>query len=43
MAELPVDDTIIDVVDEPVPGAVRVTENEVATTAPERDADSDMD
>ena len=43
-AELPVEDTIIDVVDEPAPGVVRVTEYEVVRSiAPERDADSDID
>jgi hypothetical protein len=39
-----VEDTIIDVVDEPVPGVVRVTEYEtVRITTPEQDADSDAD
>ena len=34
-----VEDTIIDVIDEPVPGVVRVTEYEtIRTTTPERDA-----
>ncbi len=43
-AELPVEDTIIDVMDEPAPGVVRVTEYEVVRTiAPERDTESDMD
>jgi hypothetical protein len=39
-----VEDTIIDVIDEPVPGVVRVTEYEtVQITTPEQDADSDAD
>ncbi len=34
-----IEDTIIDVVDEPVPGVVRVTEYEtITTTTPKRDA-----
>ena len=42
--KLPVEDTIIDVVDEPAPGVIRVTEYEVIRAiAPERDADADMD
>jgi hypothetical protein len=43
-AELSVEDTIIDVVNEPAPGMVRVREYEVVRTiAPERDTDADMD
>jgi ribosomal protein S25 len=39
-----VEDTIIDVVDKPVPGVVRVTEYEtVRITTPKQDADSDAD
>jgi hypothetical protein len=39
-----VEGTIIDVVDEPVPGVVRVTEYETARiTMPKQDADSDAD
>jgi hypothetical protein len=39
-----VEDTIVDVVDEPVPGVVRVTEYEtVRITTPKQDADSDAD
>jgi hypothetical protein len=39
-----VEDTIIDVVDEPVPGVVRVTEYEtVRITTPKQDGDSDAD
>ncbi len=32
MAEVPVEDTIIDVIDEPVPGVLRVTEYEMVRT-----------
>jgi hypothetical protein len=39
-----VEDTIIDVVDEPVPGVVRVTEYEtLRITTPKQDADPDAD
>ncbi|MGA8615729.1 MAG: hypothetical protein WB760_29425 [Xanthobacteraceae bacterium] len=39
-----VEDTIIDVVDEPMPGVVRVTEYEtVRISTPKQDADSDAD
>jgi hypothetical protein len=39
-----VEDTIIDVIDKPVPGVVRVTEYEtVRITTPKQDADSDAD
>ena len=39
-----VEDTIIDVIDEPLPGMVRVTEYESARIiTPEQDADSDAD
>jgi hypothetical protein len=41
MVEMPVEDAIIDVIDEPVPGVLRVTEYEmVRTLPPEPDADS---
>jgi hypothetical protein len=36
--EVPVEDTIIDVVDEPAPGVMRVTEYEVIRTIPPDDA-----
>jgi hypothetical protein len=43
-AKLPVENTVIDVVDEPAPGVVRVTEYEmVRPIAPQRDSDSDQD
>ena len=39
-----VEDTVIDVIDEPVPGVVRVTEYEaVRISTPKQDADSDAD
>jgi hypothetical protein len=39
-----VEDTIIDVIDEPAPGVVRVTEYEaVRISTPKQDADSDAD
>jgi hypothetical protein len=39
-----VEDTIVDMIDEPVPGVVRVTEYEsVRITTPKQDADSDAD
>jgi hypothetical protein len=41
---VPVEDTIVDVVDEPAPGVVRVTEYEtIRAIVPEDDADSDGD
>jgi hypothetical protein len=43
-ATVPVEDTIVDVVDEPAPGVVRVTEYEtIRAIVPEDDADSDGD
>jgi len=39
-----VEDTIIDVIDEPVPGVVRVTEYEtISTTTPKRGADPETE
>ena len=44
MVEVPVEDTIIDLIDEPVPGVFRVTEYKmVRTPTPEPDADSGME